>query len=585
MLRESIQKLRSQEYIDRVKRLIWAEKQQLNKKTNSRNKQEPIHVVYVLNHVGVCGGVKIIFEHANGLQKLGARVTLVSHFPKPDWFPIETDYICVPFEIELANGIPDCDVIVATYWEHVNACVGMGIAPVVYFEQGDFHLFEDEGVSKEISVIVKKQYQMPAYILAVSGQISKIIHQKYERQSTVCQNALNSSLFYGKKTEATKKSMIIVGSEQAAFKGIKDLKAVYKAVLSKGYDIELIWITQHQPAEPLGRVYVSPSQEQIADLYREAFVYVSGSYYESFPLPPLEAMACGTPVVTTENVGVMEYAEDEYNCLIAQIGDIEKLTDNIVRLLEDQELYRELQENGYHTSSNYEWNAILTELLNYYEEIADYEVAPLYSNEHDWNRVYGGTFLADKNTILKIDRFLSHSMANEVFIPVEYEFIPGISVVRWEMWASRKSHIDNGYSDKLYVRVKGLGQPKDDKYKEIADLFLIKKYKEALYLLKDKLQSISSDSMEYPICVRWIVLCYIELELDSQALALLESTLPNHMLNTDLVYLYGTVLQLMGNSEMAKQAYDYCLYIQDAAYYPEYFGNLRERILLTKDEL
>ena len=129
---EIVTTLRTIENRERSQRVRYARKQVLE----GGGRKDAIHVVYVLTHAQVCGGVKVVFEHANGLVRLGARVTVVAHFPRPDWFELAADYVRVPFQYELATGIPPCDVIVATYWDHIHACVERGIAPVVYFEQG-----------------------------------------------------------------------------------------------------------------------------------------------------------------------------------------------------------------------------------------------------------------------------------------------------------------------------------------------------------------------------------------------------------------------------------------------------------------
>src|SRR5690606_16234504 len=145
-------------------------------------KEEPLHIVYVMTHVGICGGVKIIFEHANRLKRLGAKVTIVTHFVKPTWYPIEAEYIQVPFDLELAKGIPDCDVIVATYWDHIQPCIETGIAPVVYFEQGDFHLFDYENMNLILKHFIHKQFKIPPFIYTVSQQAAEFIQNIYERE-------------------------------------------------------------------------------------------------------------------------------------------------------------------------------------------------------------------------------------------------------------------------------------------------------------------------------------------------------------------------------------------------------------------
>ena len=78
---------------------------------------------------------------------------------------------------------------------------------------------------------------------------------------------------------------------------------------------------------------------------RRANVFVYASWYEGFGLPPLEAMACGVPVVTTDCGGVLEYAIDGYNSLVTPIRDPTALAQAIQRLLSDRHLAAQLIQN------------------------------------------------------------------------------------------------------------------------------------------------------------------------------------------------------------------------------------------------
>ena len=224
-----IQDLRTKEFNKRLARLPMAKKQFLS---NSVSRIEQIHVVYAMTHVGISGGVKVIFEHTNNLKKLGAKVTIVSHFQKPSWFPIETDYLQVPFDLELAKGIPNCDIIVATYWDHIQACIETGIAPVVYFEQGDFHLFDYESMNQTLKSFIQKQFQIPPFVYTVSNQASNLITKIYGREAQVFPNAVDESIFSikGEKEIGERPYLLMVGGESATFKGISFIIEAYEKV-------------------------------------------------------------------------------------------------------------------------------------------------------------------------------------------------------------------------------------------------------------------------------------------------------------------------------------------------------------------
>ncbi|MFH1845253.1 MAG: glycosyltransferase family 4 protein, partial [bacterium] len=81
---------------------------------------------------------------------------------------------------------------------------------------------------------------------------------------------------------------------------------------------------------------------EIAAHIRGADVLVNSSYSEAFPLPILEAMAAGLPVVATRVGGVAEAVEHEGTGLLVEAGDAGALARSLLRLLEDDQLRRGL---------------------------------------------------------------------------------------------------------------------------------------------------------------------------------------------------------------------------------------------------
>ncbi|WP_079936716.1 FkbM family methyltransferase [Geobacillus sp. LEMMY01] len=371
--------LRKRELIKQIESNKFPQKQELVLKDKSEI-SERLHVVYVLTHVGICGGVKIILEHANRLVKSGIKVSLVCHYPKPKWYPVEADYIEVPFDMELSKGIPKCDVIVATYWDHIQTCIETKIAPVVYFEQGDFHLFDYENMDENLKNFIYQQYQLPKFIYTVSNQAANIIKTIYKREATVIHNAIDSSIFNTKNNEINQfpPYILMMGDARIKFKGLDQIIEAYKKVKMEFRDILLYWVTPSAPPneykKEVDQYFVNPPQSKIADLYRGAKVFVSASHYESFSLPVLEAMACGCPVVTTENAGVREYAVDNYNALVAPIGDSCELSKRVLEILKNNELKNRLIINGLSTSKKFNWDNTISRLLEYYKGIAGYKV-------------------------------------------------------------------------------------------------------------------------------------------------------------------------------------------------------------------
>ena len=79
---ENIQYYREKEFEQREERLRNAKKQQLH---YVQKDKKTLNITYVMTWTGVCGGSKIILEHANKLSNRGHKITLISHDTRPDW--------------------------------------------------------------------------------------------------------------------------------------------------------------------------------------------------------------------------------------------------------------------------------------------------------------------------------------------------------------------------------------------------------------------------------------------------------------------------------------------------------------------
>ncbi|MCG3198138.1 MAG: D-inositol-3-phosphate glycosyltransferase [bacterium] len=113
------------------------------------------------------------------------------------------------------------------------------------------------------------------------------------------------------------------------------------------------WTPRELPTN--ATVYEVCGDEALARFYRSLDLFVFPSLFEGLGLPPLEAMACGTPVVLTDSVGVREYAMHEGNCLMVPPGDPSALASAIRRALEDRALRERLAENGLATVPRFTW--------------------------------------------------------------------------------------------------------------------------------------------------------------------------------------------------------------------------------------
>lgn len=556
-----IQNLRNIEFQKRLGRISQALKQNVIKHNETKDR---LHIVYVMTHVGVSGGVKVIFEHANRLTKLGVKVTIVAHYEKPTWFPIEAEYIQVPFDLELAKGIPNCDVIVATYWDHIQTCIETGIAPVVYFEQGDFHLFDYENMNPTFKHFIQKQFQIPPFIYTVSSLASKLIQSIYGRKAQVYSNAIDEKIFTfeGRKEIGEHPYLLMMGRDSTTFKGISYIIDAYEKIKNE-FELNLYWITPEEPSEKMKervtKCFINPSQESIASLYRGAALYVSGSIYESFSLPPLEAMACGCPVVTTNNEGVLEYAKHKENALICQMNDSEDMAEKIKKLLSNPKLKEKLIRNGLETANRYNWNQIMINVLHYYEEIANFKVLP--SNQlSDWHIHIQKEHCLNLKDFIKFEKFLLTTNADIIKVPVIYQ-IDQVSIARWETVAVRKN-MEEGIVETCFCPVYPSNKFTLYNLKGYQS-FLGKQFEKAL----DEFQTLqqNGDEKEKAVFGRWVILTLMRLQRKEEAKRRLKELISHYPYNGDL---YKLQLLLEGKNFTIEQTLKI---LGDATSYPEFF--------------
>ncbi len=109
------------------------------------------------------------------------------------------------------------------------------------------------------------------------------------------------------------------------------------------------------------------TRERLRDLYRGARAFVYPSRYEGFGIPPLEAMACGAPVIATRTGAIPEFAEGA--AMLIEPGDVRALSATLGRVLRERALREELRARGVERAKVWTWergartmNAMIQEL-------------------------------------------------------------------------------------------------------------------------------------------------------------------------------------------------------------------------------
>ncbi len=113
----------------------------------------------------------------------------------------------------------------------------------------------------------------------------------------------------------------------------------------------------------LGRV----TDLELVTLYSMADMFAFPSFFEGFGVPPIEAMACGAPVITSNISALPEIAKDA--ALLVDPYDIDALADALTRLTEDTSLREELRLKGYQRAKQYTWAISARKMLTVYQRL------------------------------------------------------------------------------------------------------------------------------------------------------------------------------------------------------------------------
>jgi N-acetyl-alpha-D-glucosaminyl L-malate synthase BshA len=111
-------------------------------------------------------------------------------------------------------------------------------------------------------------------------------------------------------------------------------------------------------------------QPRIVDYLSVSDVLLMPSETESFGLAALEALACEVPVIASRVGGLPEVVDDGITGCLAEVGDIEKMSDCAARLLSDENLRREMGRRARESAvSRYSTDLVIPQYIEFYERV------------------------------------------------------------------------------------------------------------------------------------------------------------------------------------------------------------------------
>ena len=130
--------------------------------------------------------------------------------------------------------------------------------------------------------------------------------------------------------------------------------------LTSGLEARMKPLVERGVIKPLGYV----ADEMMPLIYSGAAAFVFPSLYEGFGLPPLEAMACGTPVISSRSSSLPEVVGDAG--VLVDPMNVDALAESLRRVLEDRAFAEVLAQQGVRRAAGFSWKKTAAETIAVY---------------------------------------------------------------------------------------------------------------------------------------------------------------------------------------------------------------------------
>jgi glycosyltransferase involved in cell wall biosynthesis len=308
-----------------------------------------MRVTFLIPNLGFAGGNRVVAIYAERLKRRGHNVTVVSGTHRKlrlrtkiksalrgDGWPAEMDAsqpyfneLDIPVKVLeslrpiVDDDVPDADVIIATWWETAEwvAALSPRKGAKVHFVQ-HHEIFPYLPVERARAV-----YRLPLARIVISRWLAETMSSSYQDDNCfLIYNSVDTAQFF---SEPRNKQLVPTvgflysttdfkapGTHLAALHELKRRLPELKAVAFGSQKIAKAfpwpdWVDFHY----------RPPQSEIRLIYSKCDLWLCGSRSEGFHLPPIEAMACRCPVVSTRVGGPLDIVEDGVNGFLVDVDD------------------------------------------------------------------------------------------------------------------------------------------------------------------------------------------------------------------------------------------------------------------------
>jgi glycosyltransferase involved in cell wall biosynthesis len=328
-----------------------------------------LRVVYVTEDTGVGGGHRDIFEHLNRLAERGHEAALYTLGEQPDWFDLHVPVHSFEFYDELVQVLSAVDAIkVATWWNTAmpvwHSSVLHGI-PVYFVQDIETSYYPDD---ESVRHAVIDSYRPEFRYMTISGWNRDQLRE-LGLDAELIPPGIDLECFRPRPQVERRKDMVLALGRTNPLKNLPLTIQAWRLLPQPRPELCMFGIEPELATDEGMRYVVSPSDDEVGELFSQATVFIQTSTHEGFCLPALESMATGGAVVCTDAHGNRDFCSDGENCLMPEASR-EAVSVALVRLLGDGELRERVGQAGIETAAEYAWERRIDALEAFLEGVA-----------------------------------------------------------------------------------------------------------------------------------------------------------------------------------------------------------------------
>lgn len=343
-----------------------------------------LKINFLLFNPALGGGDRVVSIYAKYLKERGHEITITALKPadvrlrhKMTYF-LRTGVVLKPgfsaahynnagINLNIIEGqdtltdenIPDADILISTLW--LTAEWAMAMRPSkgakAYFVQGHEvfpHFPKDR---------VQATYRAPFDKIVVSKWLERTMRDEYGSPAIArVPNTADTTQFHASPRPKNEQPCVGFLYADSWVKGVETTTKAIAKIRKRYPDLRIVSFGASSPNSqvplPQGcEFHYKPPQEKIREVYAQCDLWLCGSRVEGFHLPPMEAMACRCPVVSTAVGGPEDVIENGRQGYIVPIDDADALAEKAICVLEaSDDEWRQMSDAAYETATRYTWD-------------------------------------------------------------------------------------------------------------------------------------------------------------------------------------------------------------------------------------